>query len=83
MGVQPKEKQMSKGQDIHYGGTIIVTQTVPGLGIMGAIAATSTAAGTAGYGPGCSLLTTTTKKNYTNTGDATTATWTITGDQTA
>ncbi len=50
--------------------------TIPGVGIMLAIAATTTEAGTVGYGPGCLLLTTTSKVAYVNTGTVATATWT-------
>jgi hypothetical protein len=52
-----------------------------GVGILIAVAATSSAAGTVGYAPGAILLTTTTNKLYVNTGTLATATWTIVGTQ--
>ena len=58
-----------------------VISSVPGIGIMVAYSATTTTAGTLGYGPGAILLTTTTNKLFVNTGTAATATWTIVGTQ--
>lgn len=58
-----------------------IISNVPGIGIMIAYAATSTAAGTVGFAPGAILMTTTTNKLYVNTGTAAAATWTVAGSQ--
>lgn len=58
-----------------------VIAQVPGVGIMLAYSATTATAGTAGYAPGCLLITTTTKKAYVNEGNAVTASWAVAGSQ--
>mgnify|MGYP000987292780 FL=1 len=70
---------MSKPVDSQDGTGII--HNLPGVGIMIAVAATSAAAGTVGFGPGAILLTTTTNKVYVNTGTRNAATWTVVGTQ--
>ena len=70
---------MSKQVDIQHAGDALIT--VPGLGKMIGYAATTTAAGTAGWAPGAILITTSTLKVYTNTSSTATASWTIVGSQ--
>lgn len=65
---------MTKLINKHDAGESIIT--VPGVGVVFTVSATTSTAGTgAGYAPGCLLLTTTTKTVYVNEGSITTASW--------